>query len=74
MAGFQSQHGDLDCHQNLITCSIYHTGPLHKISLQSVCIILSNAVNRQTDRLNDRHTNKQTNTTENMISFWEIIK
>ena len=29
---------DLDHHQNVyITCSLYHPGPLHKISLQSIC-------------------------------------
>ena len=29
---FSSQHGDLDHHQNLITCSFYHLAPFHKIS------------------------------------------
>ena len=54
------------CHQNLITCSFYHSGPLHKISLQSVHNFLSNVDNRQRD--------KQTNTIKNIISLWEIMK
>ena len=40
-----------DHHQNLISSSLYHPGPLHKISLQSVhnfWIMLS--TNKQTDR------------------------
>ena len=43
-----SQHGDLDCYQNLITCSFYHPGLLHKISVQPVHKLLSNVANRQT--------------------------
>ena len=46
-----------DHHQNLISSSLYYSGPVHKISSQSVHNFLSNVVHRQTDR----QTNKQTN-------------
>ena len=39
-----------DHHQNLISSSLYYSGPLHKISPQSVHNCLSNVVHRQTDR------------------------
>ena len=57
MAGFPmgSQHGDLDCYQNLITSFFYHTGPFDKNSSQSIHNFLSNAANKQTE--------KQTNAT-----------
>ena len=42
-----------DHHQNLISSSLYYSGPVHKISSQSVHNFLSNVVHRQ--------TNKQTN-------------
>ena len=45
-----SQHGDLDHHQNLITCSFYHPGPPHEISSQSVYNFLSNVAYRQANR------------------------
>ena len=41
-----NQHGDPDCYQNLIICSLYHPGPLHKISLPSIYNFLSNLVNK----------------------------
>ena len=40
---------DPDLHQNLISSSLYHPTPLHKISLQSVYNFLSNAAYKQTD-------------------------
>ena len=39
-----------DHHQNLISSSLYYSGPLHQISSQSVYNFLSNVVHRQTDR------------------------
>ena len=46
-----------DHHQNLISSSLYYSGPLHKISSQSVHNFLSNVVYRQTDRQTDKQTN-----------------
>ena len=53
----------LDCYHNLIICSFYHLGPLHKIPLQFIIDILVNAANRQKD--------KQTNTTVNIICLFK---
>ena len=39
-----------DHHQNLISSSLYYSGPRHKISSQSVHSFLSNVVHRQTNR------------------------
>ena len=39
-----------DHYQNLITSSLYYSGPLHTISSQSVHNFLSNVVHRQTNR------------------------
>ena len=50
-----------DHHQNLISSSLYYSGPVHKISSQSVHNFLSNVVQRQ--------TNRQTNATKNITSF-----
>ena len=50
-----------DHHQHLISSSLYYTGPLHKISSQSIHNFLTNVVHRQTD--------KQTNPTKNITSF-----
>ena len=47
-----------DHHQNLISSSLYYSGPLHKISSQSVHNFLS-YVHRQTDRQTDRQTNQR---------------
>ena len=55
----------LDHHQNLISSYLYYSGPVHKISSQSVHNFLSNVVHRQTDRQTDR----QTNATKNITSF-----
>ena len=46
-----------DHHQNLISSSLYYSGPVHKISSQSVHNCLSNVVHRQTDKQTDRQTN-----------------
>ena len=46
-----------DHHQNLISSSLYYSGPVYKISSQSVHNILSNVVHRQTDRQTNRQTN-----------------
>ena len=48
-----------DYHQNLISSSLYYSGPVHKISSQSVRNFLSNVVHRQTDRQTDRQTNQR---------------
>ena len=45
-----------DHHQNLISSSLYYSGPVHKLSSQSVHNFLSNVVHRQ--------TNKQTRSTQ----------
>ena len=58
-----------DHHQNLISSSLYYSGPVHKISSQSVHNFLSNVVHRQTDRQIDRQTDKLTNATKNITSF-----
>ena len=50
-----------DHHQNLISSSLYYSGPVHKISSQSVHNFLSNVVHRQTDKQIDKQTNRQTN-------------
>ena len=52
---------DLDHHQNLISSSLYYPGYPLRISSQSIHIVLSNAVHKQTDR--------QTNATKNITSF-----
>ena len=54
-----------DHHQNLISSSLYYSGPVHKISSQSVHNFLSNVVHRQTDR----QTDKLTKATKNITSF-----
>ena len=54
-----------DHHQNLISSYLYYSGPVHKISSQSVHNFLSNVVHRQTNRQTDR----QTNATKNITSF-----
>ena len=46
-----------DHHQNLISSSLYYSGPVHKISSQSVHNFLSNVVHRQTNKQTDRQTN-----------------
>ena len=38
-----------DHHQNLISSSLYYSGPVHKISSQSVHNFLSNVVHKQTN-------------------------
>ena len=45
-------------HQNLITCSKYHPGPLDKISSQSIHKFLRNVGNKQTDRQAYKHYQK----------------
>ena len=46
-----------DHHQNLISSSLYYSGPVHKISSQSVHNFLSNVVHRQTNKQTNRQTN-----------------
>ena len=53
-----------DHHQNVISSSLCYSGPVHKISSQSVHNFLSN-VHRQTDK----QTDKLTNTTKNITSL-----
>ena len=55
-----------DHHQNLISSSLYYSGPVHKISSQSVRNFLSNVVHRQTDKL--------TSATKNITSFAKEVK
>ena len=55
-----------DHHQNLISSSLYYSGPLHKISSQSVHNFLSNVVRRQTD--------KQTNFAKEVIKWGYRVK
>ena len=47
-----------DHHQNLISSSLYYSGPVHKISSQSVHNFLSNVVHRK-NRQTDRQTNQR---------------
>ena len=54
-----------DHHQNLISSSLYYSGPVHKISSQSVHNFLSNVVHKQTNK----QTDKLTNATKNITSF-----
>ena len=63
-----------DHHQNLISSSLYYSGPVHKISSQSVHNFLSNVVHRQTNRQTDRQTDKLTNATKNITSFAKEVK
>ena len=58
-----------DHHQNLISSSLYYSGPVHKISSQSVHNFLSNVVHRQTNKQTNRQTDKLTNATKNITSF-----
>ena len=48
-----------DHHQNLISSALYYSGPVHKISSQSVHNFLSNVVHRQTNKQTDRQTNQR---------------
>ena len=50
-----------DHHQNLISSHLYYSGPVHKISSQSVHNFLSNVVHRQTNKQTNRQTDRQTN-------------
>ena len=52
-----------DHHQNLISSYLYYSasGPVHKISSQSVHSFLSNVVHRQTNKQTNRQTDRQTN-------------
>ena len=47
-----------DHHQNLISSSLYYSGPVHKIFSQSVHNFLSNVVHRQTDRQTNQRCQK----------------
>ena len=47
-----------DHHQNLISSYLYYSGPVHKISSQSVHNFLSN-VHRQTNKQTNRQTNQR---------------
>ena len=58
-----------DHHQNLISSSLYYSGPVHKISSQSVHNFLSYVVHRQTNRQTNRQRDKLTNATKNITSF-----
>ena len=47
-----------DHYQNLINSSLYYSGPVHKISSQSVHNFLSNVVHRQTNRQTNQRYQK----------------
>ena len=47
-----------DHHQNLISSSLYYSGPVHKISSQSSHNFLSNVVHRQTNRQTNQRYQK----------------
>ena len=47
-----------DHHQNLISSYLYYSGPVHKISSQSVHNFLSNVVHRRTDRQTNQRYQK----------------
>ena len=64
-----------DHHQNLISCSLYYPGPLHKISSQSIHNFLSNVVHRQTDKLTNQRYQKHNHLCQGgnncrNINFW----
>ena len=63
-----------DHHQNLISSSLYYSGPVHKISSQSVHNFLSNVVHRQANKQTDRQTDKLTSATKNITSFAKEVK
>ena len=67
-----------DHNQNLISSSLYYSGPVHKTSSQSVHNFLSNVVhrqtNKQTNKQTDRQTDKLTNATKNITSFAKEVK
>ena len=48
-----------DHHQNLISSFLYYSGPVHKISSQSVHNFLSNVVHRETNKQTKRQTNQR---------------
>ena len=57
-----------DHHQNVISSSLYYSGPVHKISSQSVHNFLSNVVHE--DVLTNKHGCKtRTNAVKNITSF-----
>ena len=56
-----------DHHQNLISSSLYYSGPVHKISSQSVHNFLSNVVHRQTNKQTDRQTTNQRYRKHNLL-------
>ena len=58
-----------DHRQNLISSSLYYSGPVHKISSQSVNNVLSNVVHRQTNKQTNRQTDKLAKATKNITSF-----
>ena len=58
-----------DHYRNLISSSLYYSGPVHKISSQSVHNFLSNVVHRQTNKQTNKQTDKLTNATKNITSF-----
>ena len=60
-----------DHHQNLISSSLYYSGPVHKISSQSVHNFLSNVVHRQTDKQTNRQTNQRY---QNITSFAKEVR
>ena len=61
-----------DHHQNLISSSLYYSGPVHKISSQSVNNFLSN-VHRQTNRQTNKQTDKLTNATKNITKPQNLL-
>ena len=48
----------LEHHQNVISSSLYHPGPLHKISSKSIHNVFSDVVHKQTNRHTARETNQ----------------
>ena len=50
-----------DHYQNVISSSLYYSGPIHKISSRSIHKFLSNVVHRQTGKQTDKQTDRQTN-------------
>ena len=57
-----------DHHQTSISSCLYYSGPVHKISSQSIHNFLSN-VHRQTNRQTDTQLDKLTNATKNITSI-----
>ena len=63
-----------DHHQNLISSYLYYSGPVHKISSQSVHNFLSNVVHRQTNRQTNQRYQKHSLLCQGGNDLWKLIR